>query len=329
MTSETTSTDAGGSDGGGAIDARVQAVQGQVAALEAALSASRKSRQIILFGLVAVIAFVAYLFYGLANQLRSEEYITKLSAEAQTYANNNADSYMREVKTLTDNVTPIITKAFYEQTKRDTPKLTLAMNKERALLMKNVQARLEKQINDQYAKVLADYEEILVKEFPKADDDLIRRRIMANFREAMNRMVKRFYADQFQRELQSMYDTWDEFPIADAVEKDDVALEDQLVGYLLELMTMKASGTGNLLGDEKSSSDAGTSAAAADDAGSTESPVGPAVPASTETPKAEETAPKAASDAAKPDAAKDTPAKKDDASPSPPPEPEETPKGTE
>ncbi|MDA1163229.1 MAG: hypothetical protein O3B13_09020 [Planctomycetota bacterium] len=321
MTSETTSTDPGTADGGGAIDARVQAVRGQVAALEAALNASRKSRQIILLGLVAVIAVVAYLFYGLASRLRSEEYITNLSAEAQTYANNNADTYMREVKTLTDNVTPVITKAFYEQAKKDTPKLTLAMNKERELLMKNVQARLEKQINDQYAKILADYEEILLTEFPKVDDDIIRRRIMVNFREAMNRMVKRFYADQFQRELQAMYDTWDEFPIADAVEEGDVPMEDQLVGYLLELTTLKLSGKGELLTTERESSNA-TPSAAADDAATG--------PAPTDSAADEKTISQPARDDAKPDAAeKETPAKKDDARPSPPPEPETTPKETE
>lgn len=311
MTSETTSSDAGAADDGSAIDARVQAVQGQVAALESALSASRKSRQIILVGLVAVIAVVAYLFYGLANQLRSEEYITKLSEEAQTYANDNADSYMREVKTLTDNVTPVITKAFYAQAKKDTPKLTLAMNKERELLMKNVQARLEKQINDQYAKVLADYEKILITEFPKAEDDNIRRRVMANFREAMNRMVKKFYADQFQEELQAMYDTWDEFPVADAVDEGDVPLEDQLVGYLLELTTLKLSGKGGSLIAARQTSN--PAPAGAEDAGSAD----------------ETTTPEPAKTAAE-DAPEETPAeKKDDASPSPPPEPEETPKETE
>lgn len=315
MTSETTSSDAGAADDGSAIDARVQAVQGQVAALESALSASRKSRQIILVGLVAVIAVVAYLFYGLANQLRSEEYITKLSEEAQTYANDNADSYMREVKTLTDNVTPVITKAFYEQAKRDTPKLTLAMNKERELLMRNVQARLEKQINDQYAKVLADYEKILITEFPKAEDDNIRRRVMANFREAMNRMVKRFYADQFQEELQAMYDTWDEFPVADAVDEGDVPLEDQLVGYLLELTTLKLSGKGGSLIAARQTSNPAPAGAAVEDAGSADD---------TTTPESEST------DTATEDAAEETPAeKKDDASPSPPPEPETTPKETE
>lgn len=309
MTSDTTSSDTGTSDDGSAIDARVQAVQGQVAALESALSASRKSRQIILVGLVAVIAVVAYLFYGLANQLRSEEYITKLSEEAQTYANDNADSYMREVKTLTDNVTPVITKAFYEQAKKDTPKLTLAMNKERELLMKNVQARLEKQINDQYAKVLADYEKILITEFPKAEDDNIRRRVMANFREAMNRMVKKFYADQFQEELQAMYDTWDEFPVADAVEEGDVPLEDQLVGYLLELTTLKLSGKGGSLIAARQTSNPAPAGAEAEDAGSTDE---------TTTPEPGKTA------------TEDAPAeKKDDASPSPPPEPETTPKETE
>lgn len=311
MTSETTSSDAGAADDGSTIDARVQAVQGQVAALESALSASRKSRQIILVGLVAVIAVVAYLFYGLANQLRSEEYITKLSEEAQTYANDNADSYMREVKTLTDNVTPVITKAFYAQAKKDTPKLTLAMNKERELLMKNVQARLEKQINDQYAKVLADYEKILITEFPKAEDDKIRRRVMANFREAMNRMVKKFYADQFQAELQAMYDTWDEFPVADAADEGDVPLEDQLVGYLLELTTLKLSGKGGSLIAARQTSN--PAPAGAEDAGSAD----------------ETTTPEPAKTAAE-DAPEETPAeKKDDASPSPPPEPETTPKETE
>ena len=190
MTSETTSSDAGAADDGSAIDARVQAVQGQVAALESALSASRKSRTIILVGMVAVLAVIAYYCNDLATKLQSEEYITSLSTEAQTYLDNNSAEYMKKVQTLSEKITPVITKAFYEQAKKDTPKLTLAMNKERELLMKNVQARLEKQINDQYAKVLTDYETILITEFPKAEDDNIRRRVMANFREAMNRMVK-------------------------------------------------------------------------------------------------------------------------------------------
>ena len=84
MTSETTSSDAGASDDGSAIDARIQAVQGQVAALESALRASRKSRTIILVGMVAVLAVIAYYCNDLATKLQSEEYITSLGTEAQT-----------------------------------------------------------------------------------------------------------------------------------------------------------------------------------------------------------------------------------------------------
>ena len=215
---------------------------------------------------------------------------------------------MKEVQTLSEKITPVITKAFYEQAKKDTPKLTLAMNKERELLMKNVQARLEKQINDQYAKVLTDYETILITEFPKAEDDNIRRRVMANFREAMNRMVKKFYADQFQTELQAMYDTWDEFPVADAVDEGDVPMEDQLVGYLLELTTLKLSGKGGSLLAERQTS--------------TSAPTGEAASSTDDTTTTE---PKSATE----EAPVETPAeKKDDASPSPTPEPEATPKET-
>ena len=309
MTSETTSSDAGAADDGSAIDARVQAVQGQVAALESALSASRKSRTIILVGMVAVLAVIAYYCNDLATKLQSEEYITSLSTEAQTYLDNNSAEYMKKVQTLSEKITPVITKAFYEQAKKDTPKLTLAMNKERELLMKNVQARLEKQINDQYAKVLTDYETILITEFPKAEDDMIRRRVMANFREAMNRMVKKFYADQFQTELQAMYDTWDEFPVADAVDEGDVPMEDQLVGYLLELTTLKLSGKGGSLLAERQTS--------------TSAPTGEAASSTDDTTTTE---PKSATE----EAPVETPAeKKDDASPSPTPEPETTPKKTE
>lgn len=104
MTSETTSSDAGAADDDSAIDARVQAVQGQVAALESALSASRKSRTIILVGMVSVLGVITYYCNDLATKLQSEEYITSLSTEAQTYLDNNSAEYMKEVQTLSENI---------------------------------------------------------------------------------------------------------------------------------------------------------------------------------------------------------------------------------
>lgn len=266
MSSENASADAATPASDPAIDARVQSVESQVKALEAALAASRKARLTILVGLVVVIAVVIVLFKGLADELSSQEYITSLSNEAQEYVNENSDDYMKEVQKLADNAAPVVTKAFYEQAKKDAPKFTLALEREREKLMENVQQKLAVQISDKYEATLEGYEEILIQEFPKADDDRIRRRVVANFRESLNRMVQEFYADQFKEELQGMYDTWDGFPVADAAEEGDPALEDQLVGYLLELMTMKASGTGGLLETADTSSATATTVVPEEDA---------------------------------------------------------------
>ena len=105
-----------------------------------------------------------------------------------------------------------------------------------------------------------------------------------------------------------MYDTWDEFPVADAVDEGDVPMEDQLVGYLLELTTLKLSGKGgSLLAERQTSTSAPTGEAASS-------------PDDTKT-----TEPKSATEKAPVEIPAE---KKDDASPSPTPEPEATPKET-
>ncbi len=282
-----------------AVDARVVAVERQVESLQAALSTSRRSRQTLLLGFIALIAIVSFLFYPMVTRLQSEEYITELSNEAQSYLADNSDNYMREVQTLSDNVTPVITKAFYEQAKKDTPKFTLAMNREREVLMRNLERRLKEQINAHYERVLAEYESIIVQEFPQAEDEQIRRRVIANFREALNRMVQRFYADELRAELQAMYDTWDGFPIADPAEEGDPKLEDQLVGYLMELVTVKMSGREQLVVaaepayDDRAAPAPAPSESDASDAAS-ESESGASTP---EPPPTPEEAPKEASDA--------------------------------
>lgn len=105
-----------------AVDAKVAGVERQVQALEAALKTSRRSRQTILLGFIALIAIVSWLFYPMLKTLQSKEFITKMSDEAQRYLEDHSEDYIREVQTLSDNVTPVITKAFYEQAKKDTPK---------------------------------------------------------------------------------------------------------------------------------------------------------------------------------------------------------------
>lgn len=276
----------------GALGQRVNALQAQVKALEAALDATRTTRLVIMVGFVALIAIAGSLFYSLGRRVQDKAYQEELLAVARIRLEGNSDEYMKQVQLFMDDATPIVTKAFFEQTKKDTPLYMQAVNQERSQLLDNLQQRLAAQINARYEETLNQYEQVLVKEFPQATDDRIREQMLANVRVAMDRLVQRYYIDEFKRELTEMYDTWDTFPVAAAPDPDDPPLEDQLIGLLMELMVAKASSNA---GYTQLSDDAGTA-----------KPAGAAVPTTDQSP-APEASPTAAEKPAPPATKAETP----------------------
>ena len=231
------------------MDQRVKQVEKQVSDLQAALLATRQTRTVLLLSLLFVLTIAGVLFYRLGQRLRDAEYQAGLSKVAQEYLENNSAEYMREVQMLVDNVRPKLTDAFTDQAKKDMPLYTQAIDRERQALLDNLEERLAVAINDHYEATLQQYEAVLVQEFPAAENDLTRRRVMENFRRALNRMVGTFYIDQFRTELQTLYETWDEFPVASVPDEGDPALEDQLVGTLLNLVSLKLSSSGTDLAE--------------------------------------------------------------------------------
>ncbi|MBC8289560.1 MAG: hypothetical protein H8E37_04500 [Planctomycetes bacterium] len=247
--------------GGDGVEQRAQALEAQLAALDGALSSVKRTRRIIIVLFLAFIVLVGFLIKGMADQIASKEYQEKLLAEAQRTLESNSAEYMKEVQLLTEAVTPEITKAFYAQAKKDTPLYAGAFDREKQLLAENLRARIEQTVNDYYDKALDKYEAELIKQFPKAEDEEIRRKLKANLRGSLNKLVQKFYADEFERELNAIYEVWETFPPAAEVEEGDLPLEDQLIGFLFEMLTMKLSGHGtNILdvGAEEAEKDTAT-----------------------------------------------------------------------
>ena len=247
--------------GGDAVEQRAQALEAQLAALEGALGSVKRTRRIIIVLFLAFIVLVGFLIKGMADQIASNEYQEELLAEAQKTLESNSAEYMKEVQLLTEAVTPEITKAFYAQAKKDTPLYAGAFDREKQLLAENLRARIELTVNNYYEKALDKYEAELIKQFPKAEDEQVRRKLKANLRTSLNKLVQKFYAEEFERELNTIYEVWETFPPAAEVEEGDLPLEDQLIGYLFEMLTMKLSGHGtNILdvGAEEAEKDTAT-----------------------------------------------------------------------
>lgn len=240
------STDNSAPQDSGALGQRVTAVERQVESLTSALRATRLTRTLLLLGFVALILIAVGLFGSLGKRMASEGYQKELASKAQLHFDNNKDAYLGQIRQLMDESTPIIKTAFLERLEQDKPRYTEALNVQREALLENVKARLELQINARHEGTLARFEQVLIEEFPAAADEEVRVRMMENLRVAVESLVKQYYVDAFQDELQSMYATWDTFPVADAPGADDPPLEDQLIGALLDLMVMKAASGSSL-----------------------------------------------------------------------------------
>jgi hypothetical protein len=130
------------------------------------------------------------------------------------------------------------------QAKKDTPEYTKAIDRQRDILAKNLEIRFTKLLNDRYENALAKSEELLIEEFPMAQDEATRRQLMANMKVATEKVAKEFQVDFFREEINNLYKVWDEFPRADIPEEGDQPLQDQLVLMLLDWFKMRLSGRG-------------------------------------------------------------------------------------
>lgn len=230
-----------GSESAGAAPstAQIEALIRDCAALTEALAKARRVRQMVFFAVVVFVGAACVMFYNLGTRLGGDEYKTDLLKEAQGRLANNSEQYMREVQTLVDRSTPVLTAAFSAQVKKDLPKFLKAVETERDQLAKDLQVEMTQQIEGRYAKVLGGHRAVLEAEFPMVKDPVLYGRMMENLDAAMDRLVKKYYVDEMNGQLTALYDSWDHYPPADLPGPGAPSLEDEFIGVLLELLSHK------------------------------------------------------------------------------------------
>jgi hypothetical protein len=192
-----------------------------------------------------MLAFLAFVllagwgFYSLANTVRSQAYQDQLIAQLQQTIQDNQATFSREAQLLSDGIVPVVQQAVSAQAKKDAPLFMQALEQERVVLVAELPEKLLERVEERYHELLRENEQILVEELPAAQDPKVRERMMANTYIALDQLVKKYYADEYTRLLQSMSDTWNDFPAAPPPAKDDPPLDQQLVGQLMELLAVK------------------------------------------------------------------------------------------
>ncbi len=223
------------------LAARVAELEQRAAALTAALERTRRTRRMIVIAFLVFVVFSGQRFYGLARMVQSDAYKQRLVAELQKSVNNNQDDFSKEAQKLVDGITPVVRTAFVSQAEKDMPLFMQTFDKERETLMTGLPLRLSKRVENHHHDMLRKHEKLIAAEFPSVQDPKVRDLMMNNTCIALDRLVKKYYVDEFEKEFKTMSVSWNDFPPAAAPAKGDPPLTDELLGQLMDLLAIKMS----------------------------------------------------------------------------------------
>jgi hypothetical protein len=94
-----------------------------------------------------------------------------------------------------------------------------------------------------YHQLLNSQENTLREEFPLIKDPKKYKQMLENFDVAMQKLVKRYYVDEMERQLHQVYETWDSFPPAEAPKPGQDNAETLLTSELFEMLRFKLANT--------------------------------------------------------------------------------------
>ena len=218
---------------------RLDELQRRNEALTAAFERSRTTRRVVMMAFLIFVVFSGWRFIALANMVRSPEYQKRLFDALQESAANNSSDYEREIRRLVKGITPVVSEAFSKQAAKDMPEFMRIFDDERKTLMTGLPQRLSQRVENHHHELLRRHQNLLQAEFPAVKNPEVRDRMMANACTALDRLVQKYYVDEFQREFQVMSDAWNEFPPADPHRAGEPPLEEQLMGELMDLTAVK------------------------------------------------------------------------------------------
>jgi hypothetical protein len=218
---------------------RIEALERETAALTAALAHAQQVRLWITLALVAFIGLTITVFYRQGKLLTEEKNLEQLRELAEKSLNAHQDQFLAEAQKLFNRTHPKVTEAFYAQAKKDSPKYLQGIELQRDKFVANLQEHLTTKLANRFQKSLDQHEALLKQEFPVADNPQLHDRMLENVELALRKLSKKYYGDQLEKQMLELYGNWDLFPPADPPSSGQASLEDQLIGTLLEVLTVR------------------------------------------------------------------------------------------
>jgi hypothetical protein len=198
----------------------------QAEELRKALRQARINLALIALMLLAFVAGVCYTVWFVEHRLRQKEEQT-LAAIRQRLA-KDMRPITEELGDLAGEVGPSVAVAFYERLKGDVPTYVHTVDAQSKELTEHVEAAVRRDVQAQYHAARGRYRAILQEEFPEITDPARLDAMMARFEVVFNRLIQRYYVEQFRDLLAAAIRHWNAIPPAEPPKPGEKPLGDQL-----------------------------------------------------------------------------------------------------
>lgn len=224
-----------------ALTRQVEEAYHETEALSRALARARSIRRTLGLLMLLLVVAIIVVFYQLGRQFTEQQFQDKLLSHAQDRLRQNSDKYLKEVQLVYDGVGPVLNDAFSTQFKKDMPTYFERMEKERDELAHSLTTKLERKLEDHYQKLLEKQDATLRKEFPTIENTELHEKMIKNIDLAMQKLIKKYYAEEMEAQFRQLFANWDQFPPAPAPKPGDPSIEDQFIAELLDMLRYRLS----------------------------------------------------------------------------------------
>ena len=194
---------------------RVAQLEKEAVDLESAWNRSRTTNRWLLLLSVGLVTGVLWKSYHTLSQIRDKRWQDRMILVFQENSEEHRRLFQNELRQIWNRVEPELATDFRAQLQQDSPRIEKAFLVQRDEFEENVKRNFKRAVLANYRKTLDRNVELLNREFPDLQNTALRDRVISRTLIAVEQLIDKHYVAPLEAELQELYASYQEFPVAD------------------------------------------------------------------------------------------------------------------
>ena len=155
-------------------------------------------------------------------------------AEARERFEKHADELGEETAQLARELLPPVSDAIYSRAQKDYPHYIAVLETQGDEFLSNMEQMFIAKVKGNYREYLRAHRRVIQEEFPEYASDENVELLLKDFEQTLDRLIERYYLDEFRRESSRTAALWKELTPLERPGPNELPLDDQLVDYVAD-----------------------------------------------------------------------------------------------